>query len=756
MAKPAPRRMRSVVAVFLAALGCAGLVVAAGVRVPDVPAAGPVAVPWGRIGDRLEYAVERSTDGAFGSFRVAIEVGGLTQDIDRWGSTHGALELLERQDPTPLGPDGVHHMDEARRTLDLASRDQLRDEWRSLQTKGPAGPSERPYTVVNARFGPMTPHGPMALEDGLVWAQGRKFALGESGVRPCALTQGGLRVLEAAWSVTSVGMAEGPSGQAPAVRVEKRLGFSFTGPLGSQVSGWRTDELTLVDGVPYPIAWTHRWSGTSHDASRPARAGEEVRKLVSFSPGSGPIIPWGGPSPLPCGQAGAQPERTNSRHPEDGWPPMDYPLAEALSNIEADQSLVAFRAWRTAHPDARLVGFNYRSHDDHVGQDIPNHYWYLWFASGAEVVTLTSEMPPGSTVAVNALINHDVYVDRPPVDDGELPSDPETIAHVGRLWSVAAIPETRERGLQATEWGVNGPYDKKCSDTGFCDLPQPIPVQPPTQADSPVPADRDRRMQVLTVGRWEGVNPQQAQQMRYDFLRYNLTTDQVDSYTAIVFHGAMAPPGAGQARDSGFRARPPPSWVFEAWVLGSTSLLVVATSIAFAPAAKALLAKFGVVGGYAKIQGAALLENGTRSAIVQLVHGDPGISPPELARRIHVPWSTLMHHLRTLERDGLVTGVIDGRHKRLFAATIAYQQRGGLAVLRNATTQRLFGLVQRQPGISQSAAARGLGITPQGVSWHVERLVAARLVARARAGREVRLHPTSTAVAGATGAARAA
>jgi predicted transcriptional regulator len=95
-----------------------------------------------------------------------------------------------------------------------------------------------------------------------------------------------------------------------------------------------------------------------------------------------------------------------------------------------------------------------------------------------------------------------------------------------------------------------------------------------------------------------------------------------------------------------------------------------------------------------------------------------------------------MHHLRSLEQSGILSAVMDGRHKWWFAGPTA---DSSLLILRNRTTKNLLDFIRQHPGASQSDAARQLGLTPQAVPRHVKRLQVAGLLRTEKTGRIVRL-----------------
>jgi predicted transcriptional regulator len=133
------------------------------------------------------------------------------------------------------------------------------------------------------------------------------------------------------------------------------------------------------------------------------------------------------------------------------------------------------------------------------------------------------------------------------------------------------------------------------------------------------------------------------------------------------------------------------------------------------------------------------LENDLRRQILEVVREEPGICAGAVADRVGAAWGTALYHLRALEETDYVSSLKHGRHRRYF-------ERGGtpvddkeaLAVLQNDTTAEVHEVVRSQPGLCQSEIADEVGLTPQALAWHLNRLRDAGLVEKERDGRSVR------------------
>ncbi|MHB8633816.1 MAG: winged helix-turn-helix transcriptional regulator [Thermoplasmatota archaeon] len=146
---------------------------------------------------------------------------------------------------------------------------------------------------------------------------------------------------------------------------------------------------------------------------------------------------------------------------------------------------------------------------------------------------------------------------------------------------------------------------------------------------------------------------------------------------------------------------------------------------------------------FSRIQGDAVLAHPTRSDIVARVAGRPGVTMMDLRAELGIAWGTLVHHVRLLETHGALVSVRQGPRRLLYAAnTPEARARIDLALLRNATAQRIATLVQASPGIHQGALCLELEVAASAASKHLARFEAAGLVEVRRDGGRCHYGPT--------------
>jgi predicted transcriptional regulator len=137
------------------------------------------------------------------------------------------------------------------------------------------------------------------------------------------------------------------------------------------------------------------------------------------------------------------------------------------------------------------------------------------------------------------------------------------------------------------------------------------------------------------------------------------------------------------------------------------------------------------------------LEHPARERFLARIEQEPGITSLELSRDLEVPWTTSLHHLRILERVGLVQGERRGGSVHWFslrAGSLA-SQRVAIATLRSAATAKVHDFVHAHPGASLTAVAHGLGLKHTTVLFHLRKLLQAGLVESRPYGRRKRYHP---------------
>ncbi len=166
---------------------------------------------------------------------------------------------------------------------------------------------------------------------------------------------------------------------------------------------------------------------------------------------------------------------------------------------------------------------------------------------------------------------------------------------------------------------------------------------------------------------------------------------------------------------------PPDLLTLMPWLLGAAALVL--------PPAFVL---------YRRIQRDTVLDTPARRQVLEAVRDHPGATVARLAEHVDLDYTTVRYHVNVLEEFDLVTPRRRGRNVRIYPPEGAPRRPAAIRKV-PATALGLLQVVVREPGITQSEAARRLGVTRSTVHWHVERLEGQDLL-ETREGRPG-LHP---------------
>lgn len=129
------------------------------------------------------------------------------------------------------------------------------------------------------------------------------------------------------------------------------------------------------------------------------------------------------------------------------------------------------------------------------------------------------------------------------------------------------------------------------------------------------------------------------------------------------------------------------------------------------------------------------LEHDTRAHVYETVLASPGAYLSEVAQQADLPLSTTRHHVRVLEREGLVSGAKVRGKRRFYPANANGIELA--AALSDDATATLLDVIARMGAVSVSDLAEELGRDPSTVSHHLQRLETDDIIVRERNGRTV-------------------
>jgi DNA-binding transcriptional ArsR family regulator len=179
----------------------------------------------------------------------------------------------------------------------------------------------------------------------------------------------------------------------------------------------------------------------------------------------------------------------------------------------------------------------------------------------------------------------------------------------------------------------------------------------------------------------------------------------------------------------------------------STAMLVSTTADALATVRRSISERLPeVVGlGYAKWAGRDPLDHETRDTLCERIESSPGTYLTALADAVDEPMGTVRHHLKILEREGLIEGA-KLRGKRRYYPVGETPDALDAAMSQDGPRQVLVTLA-KEGDASVSTIADALDRDPSTVSHHLSRLEEDGLVERERDGRSKvnRLAPATEA-----------
>jgi DNA-binding transcriptional ArsR family regulator len=138
---------------------------------------------------------------------------------------------------------------------------------------------------------------------------------------------------------------------------------------------------------------------------------------------------------------------------------------------------------------------------------------------------------------------------------------------------------------------------------------------------------------------------------------------------------------------------------------------------------------------YSRYDDSDPLEHDARAAVFDEISAQPGTYLSAVADRADVPLSTARHHLKVLEREGLVEGTKVRGRRRLYPAHA--DGKALAAALAEPATAGVLATLARLGPSSASAVADEVDVTVSTVSHHLSRLEEDGLVEREREGQAV-------------------
>lgn len=125
----------------------------------------------------------------------------------------------------------------------------------------------------------------------------------------------------------------------------------------------------------------------------------------------------------------------------------------------------------------------------------------------------------------------------------------------------------------------------------------------------------------------------------------------------------------------------------------------------------------------------------TRRTVYDCIARFPGIHLREVQRKVDMPMGLLEFHLIFLERNRLVGVEHDGHYKRYYPAKSGIRNRKLLSLMRQDIPRRIMVQLLEQETASHSDLLDHVSISPSTLSFHLNKLVKAKILHRQKDGR---------------------
>ncbi|MBI2077908.1 MAG: winged helix-turn-helix transcriptional regulator [Euryarchaeota archaeon] len=691
----------------------------------------PMTIPVGAIGDELTYAsFEKGRNspstvvskvpalhgrvppptGVKGSASVPapapstewsepILVGAKVQEVrealDRTGDTRTVVLVATNR----TGPGGTTVID----YVDVETRQRVRADWKQGTSTGTLQSVTSSFAVANPRL--------RGLE-----FQGQTLRLGDDVSHVYQIPEW---MLGENWqhSITSKVQSRAIVAGHDAYGIQTEISLVEQVEPIPGVEPYRVEfaEIMYVSSdVAYPIL-SHRsftWINGSF-----LQTYQELDSLHEVKGGIAPI-PWSAGPGRAYRDENPTVERSGAqRHPADGpGTKLEYPLSRAVADVEADPLLLRFQLWRDNHPGYELIGA--RLERTKVA-DQDGMRWTLSFAVPTTQPTAESMMllvvdwlparPAETRRVTQTPTTAPVFVLT------DLPSNSITVSAAEIVWSALANDDYAIQRVNRLEWGAGVTTNNAVKNFAVMRIGY----------SGPIAGRASEASSLLTIDVRTG-NVDRLNEYRVPF--------DCRCYTVTLSLGSARVPVDEKRVFSGIQ---PPT--VEDAAVTTSSALALFLALYFLPLLKFLGGQgLLLVPGYAKLRKEDILGNKVREHILQHIKADPGIHASDLARKVEAGWGTIVYHLSVLEKNKLVSSLVDGRHKRFFPiGVVDFSRRGQLAILKNETSKNIFRMIAEDPGVIQGEIASRAGLSVPATIWHLRRLEDVGLVGRDKQGRKV-------------------
>ena len=109
----------------------------------------------------------------------------------------------------------------------------------------------------------------------------------------------------------------------------------------------------------------------------------------------------------------------------------------------------------------------------------------------------------------------------------------------------------------------------------------------------------------------------------------------------------------------------------------------------------------------------------------------------EIERKSNIPYGTLKYHLNFLVKHKILIQKKENNNVRYFSANFQPENIALLSFLRQIPTRKIILFILTNENCNHEDIVHFVQLSPSTVSWHLNRLAAAKIVASKRVGRKV-------------------
>lgn len=398
------------------------------------------------------------------------------------------------------------------------------------------------------------------------------------------------------------------------------------------------------------------------------------------------------------------------RGPADGATP--FPLAHAVDAALADPTLVDLRAMSgRAHLAAAMM----RARSEPGAPQPASHLWHLVFADDAGATANATCERPQAPLALVPVARCSAGV---PDDAARLLGTPPD-GHAR-----ASVPAAGASFAEAAaRWAVLDP-DAASRGVGFAMYRAWAPAilaigEGRTAAIFPTDAAGSLPMSYAQLALADG-STLALVQGREELAPLGRVADGIEAASGASAP-APAPPGAGLAA--------------AALVGGGVALLLLLGALAY------WLLHGWIAALFTRLLRPKILDAELRASIHDLVLARPGVHASEIIQHFDRGTGNIEYHLDVLVREGFLTSLRTSGYRHYFVTgRFSPAEMRALAALRAGQGERLYRIIEANPGIHVQALAEQAGLSVGYVSKEVKRMNEAGLVDQVKVGRAVRLH----------------